>query len=98
MPGSPFTKEDPHIVLRWKGSDPIFGKTMAEKKNKRYNLVLPEELFDQIQAIADERGTTVLEILRRFIKLGLIAAEVEKELDSALIIRQGTKEREIVLI
>lgn len=65
---------------------------------KRYNLALPEEVFEEIQLIADENHTTMLEILRRFIKLGLIAYELEKNEDSALIIREGEKEREIVLI
>lgn len=65
---------------------------------KRYNLALPEEVFTEIQQIADENHTTMLEILRRFIKLGLIAHELEKNEDSALIIREGEKEREIILI
>jgi hypothetical protein len=65
---------------------------------KRYNLSLPEDVFNEIQQIADEQHTTMLEILRRFIKLGLIAYELEKREDAALIIREGDKEREIVLI
>ena len=65
---------------------------------KRYNLALPEEVFNAVQQIADEQHTTMLEILRRFIKLGLIAYELEKREDAALIIREGDKEREIVLI
>lgn len=65
---------------------------------KRYNLVLPEELFDEIQKIADSKETTVLAVLRKFIKLGLIASELEEKPDSALIIRTGDKEQEIVLV
>lgn len=67
-------------------------------KPKRYNLVLPEELFNEIQKLADEKHTTVLDVLRRFIKLGLIAARVEETPDAALIIREGTTEREIILL
>lgn len=73
---------------------------MSEKATgvKRYNLVLPEELFNEVQQIADERQTSVVDILRRFIKLGLLADQIEKSPDSALIIRQGNAERQIILV
>ena len=65
---------------------------------KRYNLSLPEELFAQVQALADSRQTTVVDMLRRFIKLGLIAADIENDQDSALLIRQGEEIRQLVLL
>lgn len=65
---------------------------------KRYSLVLPEELFEAVQELADRRHTTVVEIIRRFIKLGLIAARIEDTPDAALIIREGDTEREIILV
>lgn len=73
---------------------------MSEKATavKRYNLVLPEELFNEVQQIADERQTSVVDILRRFIKLGLLADQIEKSPDSALLIRQGNVERQIILV
>lgn len=73
---------------------------MDEKSNavKRYNLVLPEELFNEVQRIADDRQTTVVDILRRFIKLGLLADRIEKSPDSALLIREGNVERQIILV
>lgn len=73
---------------------------MGEKTTgiKRYNLVLPEELFNEVQRIADDRQTSVVDILRRFIKLGLLADQIEKSPDSALIIREGNAERQIILI
>lgn len=67
-------------------------------KKKRYSLVLPQEVYDEVQCVADSEGTTVLEILRKFIKLGLIAVELEKKPNSALIIRTDDSEREIILI
>lgn len=39
---------------------------------KRYNFVMPSELFDQVQTLADSRYVTVAEILRTFVKLGLL--------------------------
>ena len=68
------------------------------KATKRYTLVLPEALFDELQGLADTRGTTVADLLRRFVKLGLLAIRVEEDPDSALIIREGGTEREILLL
>jgi hypothetical protein len=65
---------------------------------KRYNLTLPAELFDEIQQLADERHTTVVDLLRRFIKLGLLAIKLEEDPDAALIIREGDQERQILIL
>ena len=65
---------------------------------KRYNLVLPEELFEEIQMVADKQQITVVEILRNFIKLGLLAIQIKETPDSALLIRENGTEREIILL
>jgi len=65
---------------------------------KRYNLVLPMVLFDQLQQAADERHVTVVELLRKFVKLGLMAIQVEGNPSAALFIREGNTERQIVII
>jgi hypothetical protein len=65
---------------------------------KRYSLVLPEDLFTAIQELADQRQTTVVDLIRRFIKLGLIAAKIEDTPGAALIIREGDTERQIILL
>ena len=65
---------------------------------KRYSLVLPEELFAAVQELADRRQTTVVDIIRRCLKLGLIAARVEDTPGAALIIREGEIEREIIFV
>jgi ATP-dependent Clp protease ATP-binding subunit ClpA len=69
-----------------------------DKGLKRYNLVLPEDLYQQVQALAERDNTTVVEVLRRFIKLGLLATRVSEAPDSALIIREGGREREILML
>lgn len=73
---------------------------MEAKTNnvKRYNLVLPEDLFNEVQKVADSRQTTVVDILRRFIKLGLLAAQIEESPDSTFLIRQGNVEKQIILV
>ncbi|MFC1625361.1 hypothetical protein ACFL1O_00560 [Patescibacteria group bacterium] len=53
---------------------------MTRKKNtkikkRRYHLALPEDLYLKIQKIADENGTTFIDLLRRFAKRGV--ADIE---------------------
>ena len=71
---------------------------MTETALKRYNLVLPEDLFNEVQRVADSQHTTVVELLRRFIKLGLLATKVQQTPGAALLIREGEHEREIILL
>lgn len=70
----------------------------GSKELKRYNLVIPKDLFDEVQRLADQRQTTVVDLFRRFIRLGLLAAYLEDRHDAALIIREGNVEREIILL
>lgn len=65
---------------------------------RRYNLALPEELFAELERVAKKRHTTVVEILRRFVKLGLLAEHIEDTPGSALLIREGSTEKQIMLI
>jgi hypothetical protein len=65
---------------------------------KRYNLVLPEALFSEVQALADQRGVTVLELLRKFIRLGLLVAKAEDSPDTVFLLRDGETERQLVLL
>ena len=67
-------------------------------KTKRYNLVLPQPLFDELQKIADERHSTVLEVLKQFIRLGLLVSKTEMSPGARVIVREGERERELMLI
>ena len=71
---------------------------MTDQEVKRYNLVVPQTLFDEVQKIALERHTAVIEVLKQFIRLGLVVDKVEKSPEASLIIREGDKERELVLL
>ena len=68
------------------------------KKLKRYTLVLPEELFNELQDVADGENIKVVELLRKFIKLGLLAVQVQNTPDAALLIRDGNTEQQILLL
>jgi ATP-dependent Clp protease ATP-binding subunit ClpC len=65
---------------------------------KRYNLALPEELFRDVERLAEREHTTVLEILRRSVKLGLIAARIQEQPDAAIIIREGGSEQRLLFL
>lgn len=71
---------------------------VSKAKMTRYTLVLPSEMYEEVQKVAAARYTTVASILRRFIKLGLLSIQVEEQYGTALIIRQGNSEKEIVLL
>ncbi|MEK7500751.1 MAG: hypothetical protein AAB642_01340 [Patescibacteria group bacterium] len=70
---------------------------MSKEKKKRYTLVLPDELFEQLQQVATDRDTTVVAILRQFIKLGLLAVQLKKSDSAALLFREGETEQRIRL-
>lgn len=68
----------------------------SKRKNmKRYNLDLPAELFDSLRAVAEQNNTTVVNVIRRFIRLGLT---VEKTHESTLYIREGDSFSKIILL
>lgn len=70
----------------------------ANRATRRYQLVVPEELFVEVQMLASKRGTTVIDILRRFIRLGLMVARTEDSPDGQFIIREGDSERQVILL
>ncbi len=65
---------------------------------KRYNLVMPEELFRDLQDFADRRHTTVVEVMRRFLRLGLVVGQACETPGSAVVIRENDREREVLLV
>lgn len=65
---------------------------------KRYHLALPEELYEEVQMLAAARQVTVLDLFRRFIKLGLLVADAEHKPETAFVLREGSRERELVLL
>lgn len=60
---------------------------------KHYNLNLPEELFAEVEAIANRRQTTVAAIMRQFVKLGLLAVKIEEDPNMDLLVREGGETR-----
>src|SRR5712692_2010010 len=55
---------------------------------KRYNLVLPSHLYEEVQIVANEQNTSIPDLLKRFIKIGLLVTKLSESPDTALIIRE----------
>ena len=62
---------------------------------RRYSLAIPQELFENLEQEAKQRDMTIVELLKTFIKIGLIVLKGEARGDTQFIIRQGDREREI---
>ena len=56
--------------------------------NKRYNLALPQGMFDLLQQEADKKNVPVSTLLKQFAKFGLIVDEAIHNPDKEVIIRE----------
>jgi ATP-dependent Clp protease ATP-binding subunit ClpA len=68
------------------------------RQGRRYSLVLPDDLFEQVERLAERQNTSVVELLRRFTRLGLLATQLQDRPDAALIIREGGTEQRVLLL
>ena len=73
-------------------------KHHSSTKSRRYNLVIPEDLYDQIQEIADTHAEPMVSTLKRFIKLGLLVESLRNNPDVKFLIREGDTEREVLIV
>lgn len=56
------------------------------------------DLFQEVQDLADRQHTNVVDPLRRFTRLGLLAARKQETPGAALIIREGETEQRVLLL
>lgn len=68
------------------------------RQGRRYSLVLPADLFEEVEQLAERQQTTVVDLLRRFTRLGLLAVQLQERRDAALIIREGGTDRQVMLL
>ena len=73
-------------------------QAVSQAPLKKYNLTLPHALYTEIETLAKSEHTTVLELVRRFLKLGLLVAKIQATPGATLIIREGDSERQLVLL
>ena len=56
---------------------------------KRYNMAIPQALYDELETIANNETTTVLEIMKRFIKAGLCLYKISTTDGGEITIKAG---------
>jgi hypothetical protein len=64
---------------------------------KRYNFVLPTDLYNELFRVAENRNMKVIELLRMFVKLGLWLLQELESPGTQLVIKNGDKERELLI-
>jgi len=64
----------------------------------RYNLHLPANVYDEVKQAAHEEQISIIEWLRKCIKLGLMLTKILSSPNAKLIVREGDNEREIILL
>jgi len=68
-------------------------------RQHRYNLNIPVDLFTDLQETAKKRGVTLIELLRNYIRLGLLVSKkMENDPGVIFILREGEKETQIALL
>jgi hypothetical protein len=78
---------------------PMSNVTSKKGPVKRYNLILPEEIFNEVQEIAKRKNLSIIDVFRKFVRLGLVATKLEEDphSDSILLFRRGKMEYPITL-
>lgn len=64
---------------------------------KRINLSITEQQQNAIVEAAQSRGTSMVDIIRQCIRVGLLLYQAQSDPDAKVIIRQGSQEREVIL-
>lgn len=69
----------------------------GNSKTKRHTMLIPEVVFHQLQYIADAQNTNVQQLIRQFLKLGIIA-ERASEIDPDAMLYLRIKDQYIPLV
>jgi ATP-dependent Clp protease ATP-binding subunit ClpC len=77
---------------------PAKGRASAAAPSPNLTLTLPADVAGELRALAAARETTVDQLVLRFVRLGLLAVAVQEKPNGAVILREGSREREILLI
>lgn len=68
---------------------------MEKRPVKRLNIVFSQELYDELQEVADRQNATISSLIRQSVKLLLMATRVEETPGAALLIKEGDSITEI---
>lgn len=62
---------------------------MTINRRKRYNITMSPELYEKVGEIAARHNVSRPDVVRTFIKVGLLAEEVQESEDEQLCIKKG---------
>ena len=63
------------------------------QQNVQYKLNIPPDVYEQLQALAEENNTTVANLLRQGIKWQLLLGDVKKQQGSVYIARNEEEKK-----
>jgi LysM repeat protein len=72
--------------------------SVPSRKRARYHLSMPVSLHEELQVIADEEQVSIAEIMRRFLKLGVVASKLGQSQDAHLCIANGDTIQQIIVL
>ena len=78
-----------------KSADQVAGHPAGRK---RCSFLLPQAVCGELQRSGASQGTTVAQVIRGFIRLGLRVIELQDTPGAALIIRERDRERVILFL
>lgn len=68
-------------------------------QKRRFNIIFPEPLLEELQRVSDEEGTSVVETMRRFIRFGVgVRREMGKHPDAEFVIKWNGGETKILSV
>lgn len=63
-------------------------------QSKKYTLSLPTEIYEKLNEIADKHDTSIKDVVRQVLKIGLVAVDLDDDPESAIIFRKRIKKGE----
>jgi hypothetical protein len=73
-------------------------RSAPSDKRAQYHLSMPVVLHEELQAIADEQQVSIAEIMRRFLKMGVVASKLAQSPDAYLCVAQGDMIQQIIVL
>lgn len=73
-------------------------KENHKEKDVRYSLRLPSSLYDEIGKVATDMGTTRLDIIRKFIRIGLLVTKHNDDPSSGVYIRRSLEFERLFIV
>ncbi len=67
-------------------------------KRANYHLSMPVSLHKELEAIAKGRQISIAELMRQFLRLGVVASKLQESPDSRLCVAEGDKIQQIIVL